>query len=120
MKLLVALIVGLLVGSTIGWALGASRTASRMSHEAEEYALRLLEPQTAAAAEYAITAIPMIDRGDTNAAIERLSRMIAVYYHNYASQPGTNVYRIRAKAVIDEMSQTNQFVARMLKSDSSR
>ena len=80
MKLFTALIVGLLVGSAIGWCLGVSRATSANSHEVEELISRRVEPELAGGADYALTIIPMIEHVDTNAAVERLSRMIAVYY----------------------------------------
>src|ERR1043166_781448 len=115
MKVFVASLAGMLVGSAIGWMLGTSRATALSSRATAELVSRRVEPELAGGADYAITIIPMIERGDTNAAIERLCRMIAVYYHNYAREPGTNEYRLRGRAVIDEMARTNPIVARMLK-----
>jgi hypothetical protein len=111
MKLFVLLVIGLLVGSAMGFLLGYSHAKSTSTQEADAYISRRLEPDLAGGADYALTIIPMIERGDTNAAIQRLSRMIAVYYLNYASQPGTNELRLRARVIIHELARTNQVVA---------
>jgi hypothetical protein len=105
----------LIAGLAVGWFVGRSQ-ATRSSHEeAEKAARRSAEGEQSLAADYALMTIPLIERGDTNRAIERLSRIVAVYYHNYASDPGTNEWRLRGRRIIDEMASTNAILASMLK-----
>lgn len=117
MKVVASLVVGLLVGAGLGFLLGYAGAKSTSTKEADAYISRRLEPELAGGADYALTIIPMIERGDTNAAIQRLSRVIAVYYHNYASQPGTNELRLRAERIIREMAHTNPVVAKAVYGD---
>ena len=112
MKVVASLVIGLFVGSGVGFLLGYAGAKSTTTEEADAYLRRRLEPELAGGADYALTIIPMIERGDTNAAIQRLSRMIAVYYHNYANKPGTNELRLRAQSIIREMARTNPVVAK--------
>jgi hypothetical protein len=114
MKAFTALIIALLVGSTFGWLLGSSKAAAVGRERTEEAVRRREEVDTALAADYAALAIPMIERGDTNAAVQRLSRLIAVYYDGYASKPGTNEMRLRGKRAIEEMARTNQILTEMI------
>jgi hypothetical protein len=70
-----------------------------------------VEPEFSGAAIYALSTIPLIESGDTNAAIERLSHPIASYYRFYASNPGTNQYRAKMRETIDRMAHSNAVVA---------
>ena len=115
MKPAVVLFVVALVGSAAGWFLGSSHVTARSREKTDEAVSRRAELDQTLATDYALLTIPLVERGDTNAAVERLSRMIAVYYNNYAIQPGTNEWRLRGRRVIDEMASTNQILARMLK-----
>jgi len=114
MKALTALVTALLIGLAIGWLVGSSHATANGREKTEEAVRRREEVDTAVAADYALTAIPMIERGDTNAAVERLSRLIAVYYDGYANKPGTNEMRLRGKRVVQEMARTNQILTKMI------
>lgn len=114
MKALTALVMALLVGSAVGWFLGNSKAGTKCREKTEEAVRRREEVDTALAADYALIAIPMIEQGDTNAAVQRLSRLIAVYYDGYATKPGTNEMRQRGKRVIEAMARTNQILAEMI------
>ena len=115
MKAWTAFILGLLVGSALGWLLGSSHATAKGREKADEAVRWREEVDIALAADYALIAIPMVERGDTNAAVERLSRLVAVYYDGYASKSGTNEMRVRGKRVIEEMARTNQILTRMIK-----
>lgn len=106
-----AFVLFLLIVSGLSWSLGDSHAAARSRQEVHEAVRWQEEVDVALGADYALTAIPMIERGDTNAAIERLSRQIAVCYVGYASKPGTHEMRLRGKRVIEEMARTNQILA---------
>ena len=114
MKTLTALVIALFIGSAIGWLLGNFSGAAKGREKTEEAVRRREEVDVALAADYALIAIPMIQRGDTNAAVERLSRLIAVYYDGYATKPGTNEMRLRGKRIIEEMARTNQILTEMI------
>ena len=113
MRSIVCVVVLLLV-SAVSWFFGNAHSTARGRTADDEVVKWREEVDTALAADYALMAIPMIERGDTNAAIERLSRLIAVYYLGYASKPRTNEMRLRGKRVIEEMARTNQILTRMI------
>ena len=110
MRLAVPFVVGLVVGSVITWCVAYVQPTSRATRRAGWYMDRV-EPEFSGAAIYALSTIPLIESGNTNAAIERLSHPIANYYRLYASNPGTNQYRARMRETIDRMARSNAIVA---------
>ena len=110
MKFATPFIIGLVVGSAITWCVAYVQPASQARRQAVAYVNRV-EPEFSGAAIYSLSTIPLIEAGDSNAAIERLSHPIADYYRLYASNPGTNQYRAKMRETIDRMASNNPVVA---------
>jgi hypothetical protein len=119
MRIVIPFVVGLAVGSAITWFVAYVHPASQARRHAIEYVNRV-EPEFSDAAIYALSTIPLIESGDTNAAIERLSHPIADYYRLYASNPGTNQYRAKMRETIDTMAHSNAVVAASIQREISR
>jgi len=114
MKRSLTFVLLLLIVAAVSWGIGSSRATTKSRQDAHEAVRGREEVDVTLTAGYALMTIPMIERGDTNAAIERLSRLIAVYYVGYASKPGSNETRLRGKRVVEEMARTNQVLAKMI------
>jgi len=54
--------------------------------------------------------IQLLELGMTNEAMTFLSHPLSDYYRHYASDPGTNAYRLGMRKVIDQLASTNQIV----------
>ena len=71
------------------------------------------------AALFALTAIPYIESGETQKAVQCLSFPIAHYYFIYQDHVGTNEVRLKLRARIEQLASTNQIVAAQIKKDLS-
>ena len=110
MRFVAPFIIGLVVGSAVTWFVAYVQPENQARRHSIAYINRV-EPEFIGAAIYALSTIPLIEVGDTNAAIERLSHPIADYYRLYASNPGTNQYRTKMRETIDRMASNNPVVA---------
>ena len=110
MRFVAPFIVGLIFGSVVTWFIAYVQPTSQARRHSIAYIDRV-EPEFSGATIYALSTIPLIEAGDTNAAIERLSHPIADYYRLYASNPGTNQYRTKMRETIDKMASNNPVVA---------
>ena len=119
MRLAVAFTCGLVVGLAIGWFTGYIHPRNAATRRAMRFVDRA-EPEFHGEAVYAIKAVQLIEAGDSNSAVKVLAGPIASYYRFYASQPGTNEHRLRARAVIDEMARTNSTIADRIQSEMAR
>lgn len=113
MRAFITFTVGCLLGLALGWFAGYIHPSTKANRQALEYMDRL-EPQYIGPTLLAFRTIPLVESGDTNAAIERLSDAVADYYRAYGVTAGTNEYRTRARTVIEAMAQTNQILARRI------
>jgi hypothetical protein len=114
MKTTMISLVSLLVGIGVGWYVGYSRPTAQMSREMR-HQFDADESDQAAAAALATQAIQCIDSGETQKAVQFLTFPIMVYYRDYATQPGTNAQRLKVRAYIELLAQTNPVVAARLK-----
>ena len=119
MKLAIAFTCGLAAGLALGWLTGYIHPRNAATRRAMQFVDRV-EPEFSGAAVYAIKAVQLIEAGDTDSAVTVLAGPIASYYRFYASQAGTNQYRLRARAVIDELARTNSTVADRIHSEMAR
>ena len=110
MKSVIPFVLGLVVGVTLAWLVAYVHPRRVADRRGLAYIDRV-EPEFSGAAIYALSTIPLIESGDTNAAIERLSHPIATYYRLYASKPGTNQYRAKMRDTIDRLAGSNAVVA---------
>lgn len=110
MKFFVPFVLGLLVGVVNTWLVVSFHPGREADRRGIAY-LDRVEPEFGETAINALSTIPLIESGDTNAAIERLSHPIATYYRLYASEPGTNQYRAKMRDSIDKFARSNAIVA---------
>jgi hypothetical protein len=119
MKSLIAFILGLAVGAAITWLVAYAHPRREADRRGLAYIDRV-EPEFVGTAIYALSTIPLIESGDTNAAIERLSHPIATYYRLYAHSPGTNEYRAKMRDTIDKFARSNAVVAASIEREMRR
>jgi len=119
MKSPLTFILGLAVGATITWFVAYVHPRREADRRGLAYIDRV-EPEFVGTAIYALSTIPLIESGDTNAAIERLSHPIAVYYRLYAHEPGTNQYRAKVRDAIDNFARSNATVAASIEREMRR
>lgn len=119
MKSVVTFILGLVVGATIAWFV-AYVSPRRVADRRGLAYIDRVEPEFSGTAIYALSTIPLIESGDTNAAIERLSHPIATYYRLYAREPGTNQYRVKMRDTIDKFARSNAVVAASIEREMRR
>ena len=73
------------------------------------------ESSDAVHAARAIKVIGLIGSGDTQDAVESLSRPIADYYVRYLNYADENQRRAKLRALIEDLIRTNMIVARVIK-----
>ena len=109
MKTLIASIVSLLLGLAFGWHL--EHRHSR--HEGDEAAAQFMQATKSSDREQAardVQAIELIESGETQKAVQMLSRPIGYYYYLYAADIDTNL-DLKTRAMIDLLASSNQIVA---------
>ena len=124
MKITIVSLFSLLVGIGAGWYVGSrpSSKVERHTRELQEAIVRIgnvQEVDQAAAASFAVDAIRCIDSGETQKAVQFLSFPIAMYYRDYGTQAGTTAERLKLGAAIEQLAQTNPFVAARIKASGS-
>jgi len=119
MKSLVSFILGLAIGVVVTWFVAYVHPRRVADRRGLAYIDRV-EPEFSGTAVYALSTIPLIESGDTNAAIERLSVPIATYYRLYASEPGTNQHRAKMRDTIDKFARSNAVVAASIEREMRR
>ena len=103
-------IISLAVGLVIGWFLGYTRPATKEKTEVAKF-LTTMEWDDSKAANFAVKAIPAVEAGDKQKAIELLALPIGSWYRVYAENTGTNEDRIRLKEKINQLASSNSIVA---------
>jgi hypothetical protein len=113
MNPLVGITVALTAGLALGWYVGYVHPNSegiRRHVKLGETLNRELEPAFTSTAVISLKGIQLLELGMTNEAMTFLSHPLADYYRHYASDPGTNAYRLGMRKVIDQLASTNQIV----------
>ena len=114
MKTIITSTVSLLIGLSIG-CFGAYRYYEKhISKEAMQRMVDGGESSDALIAATSIRAIGFIESGQTQKAVETLSRPIAHYYSTYPTSTFTSEEHLKLRATIDELARTNQTVAAQL------
>src|ERR1017187_8495287 len=119
MKSFATFILGLALGVAVTWFVAYVHPRREADRRGLAYINRA-EPEFSGTAIYALSTIPWIESGDTNAAIERLSHPIATYYRLYASDPGTNEYRANMRDTIDKFARSNAVVVASIQREMTR
>ena len=119
MKSVIPFMFGLAVGVMITWLVAYAHPRREADRRGLAYIERV-EPDFSGAAIYALATIPLIEVGDTNAAIERLSHPIATYYRLYASDAGTNAHRAKMRDAIEQFARSNSVVAASIEREMRR
>ncbi len=68
------------------------------------------EADDSMAAIIAVRAIPLVESGDTQKAVEWLAKPVGSYYRVYALHAGTNDERLTLRAKIEQLASTNSVV----------
>src|SRR5450759_314590 len=110
MKIIIALTVGLLIGAGVGWYAGYTRPLTKSNRDARRY-LTTMEVDDSTAAIFAVRAIPIVESGDTQKAVQWLAKPIGSYYRVYETKAGTNAERLSLRAKIEQLASTNSVVA---------
>ena len=71
----------------------------------------MMEGDDGAAAIIAMDAIPCIEAGDTQKAVQYLSFTIGHYYSHYAIQSRPDELRLKLRTQIEQLASTNQIIA---------
>jgi len=112
MKILIACAVSLLVGCVIGYYIGYSYYEKRVTNRAVEQMMLGIESSDGVQAARAIRSIELIGSGETQKAVQLLSRPIADYYCFYSIHAGTNEDRpLKILTMIEQLVRTNKIVA---------
>jgi hypothetical protein len=109
MKSIIILLVGLLVGVGVGWYVGYTRPIAKANRDAHQELLAMTADDTMAAI-IAMRAIPLVESGDTQKAVQWLSKPIGTYYRVYGLHAGTNDERLTLRAKIEQLASTNSVV----------
>jgi hypothetical protein len=111
MKTLIASFVSLLLGLALGWYIEHRHA----EHEKADIVKQMLDGNESFYGEHAARAvrvIELIESGQNQEAVQRLSGPIADYYDFYVIHAGTDTDRERKlRAMIEELASTNQIVA---------
>jgi hypothetical protein len=119
MKVAIFTTVSLLIGLVTGCYVGYRYCEKRATNEAIQQMVEGAESSDALMAVTSARAIGFIDSGETQKAVEMLSRPIAHYYSIYATSPFTNERRLRLRAMTEELAKTNQTLAAQIEARES-
>lgn len=108
-KTIIILLVGLLVGVGFGWYFGYTRPLAKADRDARKEMLKT-ENDDWEAALFAVKAIPLVESGDKQGAVEWLAKPIGSYYRVYGPHAGTNEERLKMLAMIEQLAGTNPAV----------
>jgi uncharacterized protein (UPF0261 family) len=112
MKALIAPAVSLLVGLVAGCYIGYGYYEKHLTNEAAEQMVQEVESSDRLEAANAVRAIGLIESGETQKAVQLLSRPLVDYYYIYAIHAGTNDGQAeRLRAQIEQLAGSNQVVA---------
>ena len=109
MKTLFGSIVSLMLGLVIGWYVEHKHSG----REGDEAAAQFMQATKSSDREQEardVRAIELIESGETQKAVQLLSRPIGYYYYLYAADVDTNL-DLKARAMIDRLASSNQIVA---------
>jgi hypothetical protein len=110
MKIIIISLFSLLVGAGFGWYFGYTMPIAKANRDARQEMLSI-QADDSMAAIIAIRAVPLIESGDTQKAVQWLSKPIGSYYRVYALHAGTNEERLNLRGQIEEMASTNSVIA---------
>jgi len=118
MKIIIASLVCLLVGLGIGYYFGYTRPTAKTDRYVWEQ-MHQMEGGDAAAVVIAMDAIPAIEAGDAQKAVQYLSFTIASYYTTHAIQPHPDELRLKLRTEIEQLASTNQIIAARIKASTN-
>ena len=118
MKIIIASLVCLLVGLGIGYYFGYTRPTANTDRYVSEQ-MHQMEGDDAAAVVIAMDAIPAIEAGDAQKAVQYLSFTIASYYTTHAIQPHPDELRLKLRTEIEQLASTNQIIAARIKASTN-
>ena len=118
MRIIIASLVCLLVGSGIGYYLGYTRPTAKADRYVLEQ-MHQMEDDDAAAVVIAMEAIPAIEAGDAQKAVQYLSFTIASYYTTHAIHPHPDELRLKLRTEIEQLASTNQIIAARIKASTN-
>jgi hypothetical protein len=119
MKTFIALVISLLVGLAIGCYIGYHYYDRHITNVAIQQMVEGIESSAAFQANISAQTISLIDSGQTQKAIQMLSFPIASYYFVYATSAFTNDERLKLRAIIENLANTNQIVAAQIAKEMS-
>ena len=109
MKTIVTSLVSLLVGIALGWYVGYMRPNTKANREAMKH-FAIIDADDSMAAAIAVRAIPLIQTGEGQKAVEELKRPIGMFYRFHkprvSSEEQSNLL-----ARIEQLATTNQVIA---------
>jgi len=111
MKTIIASAVCLLVGFVMGCYIGYNYNEKHVTNEAVEQMLQGMESSERLEAAYAIRAIGLIESGETQKAVQSLSRPIADYYYFHADLAHDDERAKQLLVGIEQLASTNRIVA---------
>ncbi len=110
MNTFLGLIAGILIGSCAGWYAGYTRPAAQVNRNEVQF-FETMEWDDSKAAHFAVKAIPVVQSGDTEKAVQLLALPIGGWYRVYAGRAGTNHERLTLRDKIERLASTNPVVA---------
>lgn len=111
MKTFLVSAISCLVGLAIGCYIGYRYNERYVTNEAIQAMMEGSESSAAASASISARSIGLIDSGDSEQAIQLLSFPVGHYYLHYVTNAYTNQQRLKMRALIDQLAQTNKIVA---------
>ena len=119
MKTMTISFLSLLVGIGLGWYIGYTSSNSRAARREVRHDLDIYEKDGAVAAVFAVQAVSCIDSGETQRAVQILSRPIANFYCDYVTLRDTNSQKEQFKLYdfVQKLAITNQVVATQISND---
>jgi hypothetical protein len=118
MKIIIASLVCLLVGSGFGYYFGYTRPTTKTDRYVWEQ-MHQMSDDNGAAAIVAMDAIPAIEAGDAQKAVQYLSFTIASYYTTHAIQPHSDALRLKLRTEIEQLASRNEIVAARIKASTN-
>jgi hypothetical protein len=109
MKIIVSSLSCLLVGIALGWYAGYSRPVAKANREAMKQFV-VMDADDSMAAAIAVRAIPLIQAGENQKAVEGLVRPIGMFYRYRKTRVSTEAHS-NLLARIEQLAASNQAVA---------